>query len=100
MSLDQLLNPSLVGLSQTAILGLVVGLLINAFFGLKLLKLSIMVSAGYVGYALGTNLIAGYIADYVGDYTWAVSIALAIIFAAIAIRLFKLMVTLIACLTC
>ena len=100
MTLDQIVGSYLGELGQAAILGVIVGLLINAFFGLKLLKLSIMLSAGYVGYALGANLLANYIAEYVGDYTWVVSIALAVIFAAIAIRLFKLMVTLVACLTC
>ena len=100
MNLSQIFGTYLAELSQAALIGVIVGLLINAFFGLKLLKLSIMFSAGYAGYAIGSNLLANYIADYVGDYTWVVSIALAVIFAAIAVRLFKLMVTLVACLTC
>jgi hypothetical protein len=100
MTLDQIVATNFGEMGMAAVIGVIAVLLINAFFGLKLLKLSILLSAGFAGYMLSANFLANLIADYVGDYTWVVNAALAIICAAIAVRLFKLVVTLAACLAC
>ena len=99
MTFDPIIIPDGV-LSVPFLLGYIAGALLIAFFGIRLLKLTVMAAAGYAGFILGMNYIGPFLIEYIGDYSLPIGIICAVVLAILAIGFFRFALKLMACIPC